>query len=67
VGRLNRLLANFGLPEQTWCCERCAAAALAAHSVEIKHTLHPGEPHTDLPELESPSHRSEHGLVSEGA
>jgi len=66
VGRLNRLLGSFGLPQQSWCCERCAAAALAAHSVE-NHRLHPGEPHTDLPELESPSHRAEQELVSEGA
>jgi len=55
VGRLNRLLATFGLPQQAWCCERCAAAALAAHSVEIKHRLHAGEPHTDLPEFDHPA------------
>jgi hypothetical protein len=58
VGRLNRLLAPFGLPEQTWCCERCAAAAQAAHSVEIKHRLHPGEPHADLPEFDRPAHEN---------
>jgi len=58
VGRLNRLRATFGLPEQTWCCERCAAAALAAHSVEIKHRLHVGEPHTDLPEFDRPAHEN---------
>jgi hypothetical protein len=67
VGRLNRLLSTFGLPKQSWCCERCAAAALAAHTVEIKHRLHPGEPHTDLPEFDLPSHLAEKRMVSEGA
>ena len=56
MGRLNRLLGTFGLPKQAWCCERCAAVALAAHSVEIKHRLHPGEPHTDLPEFDRLAH-----------
>jgi len=52
VSRLNRLLTTFGSPDQTWCCERCRAAAFAAeHTVSWKHVLHPGETHTDLPEL----------------
>jgi hypothetical protein len=67
VGRLNRLLASFGLPEQTWCCERCAAAALAAHSVEIKHRLHAGEPHTDLPEFDRPAHEQHMERATESA
>ena len=65
MGRLNRLLATFGLPEQTWCCERCAAAALAAHSVEIKHKLHAGEPHTDLPEFDLPARETTRAIAAE--
>ena len=54
MSRLNRLLASFGPPDREWCCERCRAAANEAdHTSGWKHVLHPGEPHTDLPELET--------------
>jgi len=53
VSRLNRLLTSFGPPDRTWCCERCREAAIAEHhTIDWKHPLHPGEPHSDLPELE---------------
>jgi len=53
VSRLNRLLATLGPPDRTWCCDRCRNAALVAqHDIGMKHSLHPGESHTDLPELE---------------
>lgn len=52
MSRLNRLLTTFGPPDRTWCCERCRAAAFdAAHATGLKHAFHPGETHTDLPEL----------------
>ncbi|HYT12687.1 MAG TPA: hypothetical protein VEL12_07855 [Candidatus Nitrosopolaris sp.] len=54
MSRLNRLLASLGPSDRTWCCERCRNAALAEHhAITWKHLLHPGEPHSDLPELES--------------
>lgn len=58
MSRLNRLLTSFGPPDREWCCERCRAAAFVPeHLLGAKHPLPPGEPHTDLPELES--HRAD--------
>ena len=60
MSRLNRLFAPFGHHDQPFCCDRCTEAALVAHTIQIKHRLHhAGEPHTDLPEFESPSNRAE--------
>jgi hypothetical protein len=55
VSRLNRLLITFGPDNRRWCCERCRAAAYGVeHADGTKHLLHhPGESHTDLPELDA--------------
>jgi len=54
VSRLNRLLNSLGPSDRTWCCDRCRQAALAEHhAIAWKHPLQPGEPHSDLPELEA--------------
>jgi hypothetical protein len=56
VSRLNRLLTSLGPSDRTWCCDRCRDAALAEHhAIAWKHPLHPGEAHSDLPELEADS------------